>query len=53
MEELLKAVFMFKWNEECNESFKILKINKFEAPILRFIDWSKRFHVHVNALGIR
>ena len=33
-------------------SFGKLKINLVEAPILRFPNWSTKFHVHIDVLGL-
>jgi hypothetical protein len=40
---------------DCNKSFELLKRKLVEAPNLRFPDWSKKFHVHVDVsnIGIR
>jgi hypothetical protein len=42
----------FQWIEECQQSFNTLKQKMVTAPILVFPDWSKEFHVHVNASSI-
>lgn len=42
----------FIWSPECNESFKLLKRKLAKAPILRFPDWTKKFHVHVDASNV-
>jgi hypothetical protein len=52
IDELLKKEVEFYWSQECNKSFEILKIKLVEAPILRFPDWSKKFHVHVDASNV-
>ena len=39
----------FKWTEECEVSFENLKQTLILAPILRALDYSKVFHVHVDA----
>jgi hypothetical protein len=36
-------------NKECQESLDILKEKMVTTPILLFPDWSKEFHVHVDA----
>ena len=38
--------------EECNISFETLKGKLVEAPILRFPNWSIKFHVHIDASGL-
>lgn len=52
MEELLKINNPFIWNQKCTEAFETMKNKLVEAPILRFSDWSKKFHVQIDALGI-
>ena len=42
----------FNWTEECDISFEKLKRNLVEAPILRFPNWSTKFHVHIDASGL-
>ena len=39
----------FEWIDECEQSFEKLKIALISAPILRVLDYSKTFHVHVDA----
>jgi hypothetical protein len=52
MEKLLKKDCQFSWTEECQTSFDTLKQKMVTAPILVFPDWSKEFHVHVDASSI-
>src|SRR5277367_2492833 len=52
MENKLKKDIKFKWTQECQESLDILKEKIVAAPILVFPDWSKEFHVHVDASSI-
>jgi hypothetical protein len=52
MEKLLKKYYQFQWTEECQQSFDTLKRKMVTAPILVFPDWSKEFHVHVDASSI-
>ena len=52
LEELLKDDQDFKWTNECHISFEKLKRNLVEAPILKFPNWSTKFHVHIDASGI-
>ena len=52
MEKLLKKYFQFGWTNECRQSFDTLKQKMVIAPILVFPDWSKEFHVHVDAPSI-
>ena len=52
LEELLKDNQEFNWTEECYISFKKLKRKLVEAPILKFLNWSIKFHVHTDALGL-
>ena len=52
LEELLREDKEFVWTEECNISFEKLKGKLVEAPILRFPNWSTKFHVHIDASGL-
>ena len=52
LEELLKEDQEYDWTEECDASFDTLKKKSVEAPILRFPNWSVKFHVHIDASGI-
>jgi hypothetical protein len=52
MENILKKYCKFSWIEECQQSFDTLKQKMVTAPILVFPDWSKEFHVHVDAYSI-
>jgi hypothetical protein len=52
MEKLLKKDYQFHWTKECQQSFDTLKQKMVTAPILVFPDWSKEFHVHVDACSI-
>jgi hypothetical protein len=52
MEKLLKKDTKYQWNDECQQSLDILKEKMVTAPILVFPDWSKEFHVHVDASAI-
>ena len=52
MEKLLKKDVKFLWNEECQKSLDTVKEKMVTAPILVFLDWTKPFHVHVDASGI-
>ena len=52
LEELLREDNKFDWTEECNISFEKLKRKLVKAPILRFPNWSTKFHVHIDASGL-
>jgi hypothetical protein len=52
MEKLLKKDIKFQWNDECQQILDILKEKMVTTPILVFPDWSKEFHVHVDASSI-
>jgi hypothetical protein len=52
MENILKKHCQFHWIEECQQSFDTLKQKMVISPILVFPDWSKEFHVHVDASSI-
>jgi hypothetical protein len=52
MENLLKKDCQFSWTGECQWSFNTLKEKMVIAPILVFPDWTREFHVHVDAYSI-
>jgi hypothetical protein len=52
MEKLLKKDCQFSWKKECQQSFDTLKQKMVIVPILVFPNWSKEFHVHVDASSI-
>ena len=52
LEELLREDQEFDWKDECNISFETLKRKLVEAPIIRFPNWSIKFHVHIDTSGI-
>ena len=52
LEELLREDQEFDWTKECNISFEMLKIKLVEATILRFPNWSTKFHVHIDASSL-
>jgi hypothetical protein len=52
MEKILKKYCQFSWTEECQQRFDTLKQKMVIVPILVFLDWSKEFHVHVDAYSI-
>lgn len=52
MDELLRKEIEFRWSQDYQESFKILKTKLVEAPILKFLDRSRKFHVHVDASNV-
>ena len=52
LEEILREDQEYDWTEECDAYFNTLKKKLVEAPILRFPNWSVKFHVHIDALGI-
>ena len=52
LEELLREDQEFDWTDEYNVSFETLKRKLVEAPILRFLNWSIKFHVHIDASSL-
>ena len=52
LKELLREDQEFEWTYECNISFDTLKRKLVEAPILRFPNWSIKFHVHIDTSGL-
>ena len=49
--ELLKKEEEFSWNPERQSAFKELKLTLSRAPILSPPDWTKEFHVTLDASG--
>ena len=41
----------FVWTDECEDSFEKLKQALVTAPILRSLDWTKPFHIHIDAFN--
>ena len=52
MEELLRIDVPYHWTEECHHSFELLKRKLVKEPILKFPDWLKKFHVHIDASAL-
>jgi hypothetical protein len=52
MDKILNKDSKFQWIEECHQSFDTLKKKMVTTPILVSPDWSKEFHVHVDASSI-
>ena len=52
LEKLLKRDRLFVWIEECQIYFDELKEKLVIIPIIAFLDWTKEFHVHVDASSI-
>jgi hypothetical protein len=52
MEKLLKKEVKYQWNDECQKSLDTLKQSMVNTSILFFLDWNKKFHVHVDASSI-
>ena len=52
LEKLFIKYTPFIWAEECQNVFDKLKEKLVIAPILVFLDWSKEFHVDVDASSI-
>ncbi|MCO5565051.1 hypothetical protein L7F22_018722 [Adiantum nelumboides] len=46
---LYKLLIEFKWTEECDQAYEVLKKALASAPILRAPDWNVIFHVHIDA----
>ena len=46
---LYGLIIAFEWTKECEKSFQTLKQALITAPILRALDCTKLFHVHVDA----
>jgi hypothetical protein len=52
MEKLLRKDTKYQWNDECQHDLDTLKENMVTTPILVFLYWEKKFHVHVDASTI-
>ena len=52
MDEIFRENVAFIWNKGCIDSFEILKNKLIKSPILIFLDWSKKIHVHIDASTI-
>ena len=52
MDKLLKKNSAFIWCQECQTSFDSLNTKMDSAPILVFPNWTKDFHVHVDASSV-
>ena len=50
--ELLKKSKRFKWTDQCQKSFEILKQKLTKAPILTLPDMAKPFTLYTDASGI-
>lgn len=49
MDEFLRIDVPYHWIKECQHSFEHLKRKLVKAPILKFPDWLKKFHVDIYA----
>lgn len=52
LDELLKNDVEIEWSIDYSESFEFLKKKLVKYPILIFMGWTRKFHVHVNASNI-
>jgi hypothetical protein len=52
MQRLMCKDIKYEWTSECQHDFNTMKKKLVTAPILIFPDWSKIFHVHVDASSI-
>lgn len=52
MKDISRVNPLFSWNKKCIEAFETLKKKLIKAPILRFSNWAKKFHVHINPCAI-
>jgi hypothetical protein len=52
LEKLLHKDTKYEWTPECQKALDTLKEKLVTTPILVFPDWSKLFHVHVDASSI-
>jgi hypothetical protein len=49
---LIKKYEAFSWTPECAQSFDTLKEKISISPILIYLNWQVKFHVHIDAFGI-
>ena len=49
---IIKIQSIIWWTEESSIDFNSLKKKLVESPTLRFLNWSVKFHVHVDTSGI-
>lgn len=47
--KLFKKELTFKWWKEQEDVFGVLKERLFNSPILKFLDFTKPFEVHIDA----
>jgi hypothetical protein len=52
LDELLENDIKFSWSIDYQELVKVSNNKLVEATMLRFSNWSKKFHVHVDASNI-
>ena len=52
MEKFLNKYARFEWKDKCQRSLDTLKKNMVTTPILVFLDWTKDFHVHIDASSV-
>ena len=52
MKKLLSIDVPYYYTEECQHSFELLKRKLVKEPILKFPDWLKKFHVHIDASSL-
>lgn len=52
LEKLLRKYTPFIWTEQCQKAFDELKEKSVTTALLVFPNWTKEFHVHVDASSI-
>ena len=52
LNELLKKNRVFKWTDECEKAFQLLKDKLVSAPILAFPNFDLPFELHCDASGV-
>lgn len=50
--EILKKEVDFQWSQKWEKYFELLKRKLIVVPILRFLNWSRKFYVHVDASNV-
>lgn len=52
LDKLLKKAERFRWSNECEDDFNVLKEKLESTPVLLYPDWNKQSHVHTDALNV-
>jgi hypothetical protein len=50
LSNLLKYELSFKWKKEQQKAFKDIKEKLSSSPVLKYLDFTKMFKVHIDAI---